>query len=59
MVINAMQIGFKFWHELLKDKTNEEQKEKFYLFFFISSCLIVIKVNQFFIIIFSLNNQIK
>ena len=36
MVINAMQIGFKFWHELLKDKTNEEQKEKFYLFFFYS-----------------------
>ena len=48
MVINAMQIGFKFWHELLKDKTNEEQKEKFYLFFFISSCLIVIKVNLIF-----------
>ncbi len=46
MVINVMQIGLKLWEELLKDKTNEEQKEQFFLFFFISSCFIVIKVNK-------------
>lgn len=45
MVINTMQIGFQFWQELLKDKTDEELKEQFFLFFFISSCFIVIKVN--------------
>jgi len=46
MVINTMQIGFKLWKELLKDKTDEEQKEQFFLFFFIGSCFIVLKVNK-------------
>lgn len=40
-----MQIGFNIWQELLKDKTNEELKKQFFLFFFISSCFIVLKVN--------------
>jgi len=51
MVINTMQIGFNFWKELLKDKTNEKLKEQFFVFFFISSCFIVIKVNKLYIII--------
>ena len=46
MVINTMQIGFNFWQKLLKDKNNEELKEQFFLFFFISSCFIVLKVNN-------------
>lgn len=45
MVINTMQIGFNFWHEILKDKNNEELKEQFFIYFFISSCIIIIKVN--------------
>ena len=49
MVINTMQIGYKFWQELLKDKTNEEVKVQFYIFIFISSCFIVIKVNNYYI----------
>ncbi len=44
MVINTMQIGFKLWQEILKYKKNEKLKEQF--FFFISSCFIVIKVNN-------------
>ena len=28
----------------LKDKTDEEQKEQFFIFFFIASCFIVLKV---------------
>ena len=51
MVINTMQIGFNFWKELLKDKANEKLKEQFFVFFFISSCFIVIKVNKLYIII--------
>lgn len=47
MIINTMQIGYKFWQELLKDKTNEELKIQFYIFIFISSCFIVIKVNKY------------
>ena len=46
MVINTMQIGFKLWKEMLKDKTNEEQKEQFFLFFFVASCFIVLKVKN-------------
>ena len=42
-----MQIGFNLWKELLKDKKNEELKKEFFLFFFVSSCLIVIKVNSY------------
>ena len=49
MIINMMQIGFKLWKELLKDKTDEEQKEQFFIFFFIASCFIVLKVTNFFI----------
>ena len=41
-----MQIGFKLWKEMLKDKTNEEQKEQFFLFFFVASCFIVLKVKN-------------
>ena len=64
MVINTMQIGFKLWKEMLKDKTNEEQKEQFFLFFFVASCFIVLKVKNILniIIIFiynSLNVQVK
>ncbi len=44
MIINMMQIGFKLFKELLKDKTDEEQKEQFFIFFFIASCFIVLKV---------------
>ncbi len=43
MVINVMQIGFKLWEEL---QTEEEQKDQFFLFFFIGSCFIVLKVNK-------------
>jgi hypothetical protein len=43
MVINVMQIGFILWEEL---NTDEEQKEQFFLFFFIGSCFIVLKVNK-------------
>ena len=49
MIINMMQIGFKLWKELLKDKTDEEQKEQFFIFFFIASCFIVLKVTNIFI----------
>ncbi len=65
MVINTMQIGFKLWKELLKDKTNEEQKEQFFLFFFVASCFIALKVkkyiiyNNYIIYINSLKVQIK
>ena len=41
-----MQIGFKLWKELLKDKTNEEQKEQFFLYFFVASCFIALKVKN-------------
>ena len=58
MVINTMQIGFKLWKE------NEEQKEQFFLYFFVASCFIALKVKNILniIIIFfynSLNAQIK
>jgi hypothetical protein len=60
MVINTMQIGFNLWQEILKDKNNEELKEQFFLFFFVASCLIVIKVNIYiFLILYSLNIRIK
>jgi hypothetical protein len=65
MVINTMQIGFKLWKEMLKDKTNEEQKEQFFLFFFVASCFIVLKVkiyikyNIYIFIYNSLKAQIK
>ena len=52
MIINMSQIGFKLWKELLKDKTNEEQKEKFFLFFFVASCFIILKVIENYIIIY-------
>ena len=60
-----MQIGFKLWKEMLKDKTNEEQKEQFFLFFFVASCFIVLKVkiyikyNIYIFIYNSLKAQIK
>ena len=54
-----MQIGFNLWKALLKDKSNEELKEQFFLFFFVSSCFIVIKVNIYNIILYSLKIQIK
>jgi hypothetical protein len=62
MVINTMQIGYKFWQELLKDKTNEELKVQFYIFIFISSCFIVLKVKNnilYINLIYSLKIQIK
>ena len=56
-----MQIGFKLWQEILKNKPNEELKKDFFLFFFICSCLIVIKVSNInnFSFLFSLKIQIK
>lgn len=65
MVINTMQIGYKLWKDLLNDKTNEEQKEQFFLFFFVASCFIVLKVKKYIynnyitIIINSLKTQTK
>ena len=59
MVINTMQIGYKFWQELLKDKTNEQIKIQFYIFIFISSCFIVIKVNKYYINFLQLENPNK
>ena len=58
-----MQIGFKLWQEILKNKANEELKKEFFLFFFICSCFIVIKVSNIninnFLFLFSLKIQIK
>ena len=50
MVTNTMQIAYKLWKDLLKDKTNEEQKQEFFLFFFVASCFIVLKVSKLYII---------
>lgn len=52
MVTNTMQIAYKLWKELLKDKTNEEQKQEFFLFFFVASCFIILKVIENYIIIY-------
>lgn len=44
MLNNTMQIAYNIWEELLKDKSNEKLKENFYIYFFIGSCFIVLKV---------------
>jgi len=46
MIVNTMQIAYNLWHELLKDKSNEKLKEQFFLYFFVGSCFIVLKVRN-------------